>query len=250
MPERDNRKEVKHLIRMSLFLMLLLVGLILALARFQSFKVIGNEHYTDEELVQMIFSDPWDTNSFYQFVKERTQPHKPLPFVERYVLHWESPLSMEIIVYEKNVIGYVNYMSSNMYFDKDGIVVESTGERLEGIPEISGLEFGSIVLFKPLPVGNEEVFHDILNLTGALSQYGVACDTISYDSLLNAELRIGDITVELGQNKNMEMKISTLADILPKLSGRKGSLDLSTYIEDRERESYIFKESKESNARK
>ena len=38
----------------------------------------------------------------------------------------------------------------------------------------------------------------------------------------------------------MEMKISTLNDILPKLAGRKGTLDLSTYVEHPDREEYIF----------
>lgn len=40
----------------------------------------------------------------------------------------------------------------------------------------------------------------------------------------------------------MEMKISTLNDILPKLSGKKGTLDLSDYSENMEKETYIFKE--------
>lgn len=243
MPGHPKKNELRHVLRMAMLLILLLTGLILATARFRSFEVLGNAHYTKEELVEMIFSEPWDTNSFYQFVKEHTREHKQLPFVEKYELHWKGPLRMEIIVYEKKVIGYVDYMSSCMYFDKDGIVVESTGERLADVPEIDGLQFGSIVLFRPLPVENETVFNDILNLTGALSLHAIPCEHIHYDRLLNAELTVGELTVELGQNKNMEMKISTLADILPKLDGRKGSLDLSTYIEDRERESYIFKES-------
>lgn len=133
-------------------------------------------------------------------------------------------------------------MSSHMYFDKDGIVVESTGEQLSGIPKITGLSFGSIVLYQPLPVKNKAVFNDILNLTGALSSYQIQCDNIQYDDFLNATLRIGDLKVSLGQNENMEMKISTLNDILPKLAGRRGTLDLSTYTEHPDREEYIFRE--------
>ena len=238
--ERD--RQTKHLLRWGIVAILLMVALILASARFRKYRVLGNTRYTDAEVVNMIFSDPWDTNSFYQWIKEKTKPHKQLPFIEQYKLTWTSPLSVEIVIYEKNVVGYVNYMSSRMYFDKDGIIVESTEESLDGIPEITGLSFGSIVLYKELPVENKKVFNDILNLTGSLQSYQIACDEIAYDELLNATLKIGDITVTLGQNTDMEMKISTRNDILPKLSGKKGTLDLCDYSENMEKETYIFKE--------
>ncbi len=238
----EEREKLKKLLRMGILVIVLLVAVILASARFQRYKVIGNTHYTEDQVLQMVFSDAWDTNSFYQLVREHTKSHKTLPFVEKYELHWLSPLSIEVIVYEKNVVGYVDYMSSHMYFDKDGIVVESTGEQLSGIPKITGLSFGSIVLYQPLPVKNKAVFNDILNLTGALSGYQIQCDSIQYDDFLNATLRIGDLKVSLGQNENMEMKISTLNDILPKLAGRSGTLDLSTYTEHPDREEYIFRE--------
>lgn len=238
----EEREKLKKLLLMGILVIVLLVAVILASARFQRYKVIGNTHYTEDQVLQMVFSDAWDTNSFYQFVREHTKSHKTLPFVEKYELHWLSPLSIEVIVYEKNVVGYVDYMSSHMYFDKDGIVVESTREQLSGIPKITGLSFGSIVLYQPLPVKNKAVFNDILNLTGALSGYQIQCDSIQYDDFLNATLRIGDLKVSLGQNENMEMKISTLNDILPKLAGRNGTLDLSTYTEHPDREEYIFRE--------
>ena len=72
--------------------------------------------------------------------------------MQRYDIDFDGPFAVSITVYEKNVVGYVDYMSSHMYFDKDGIIVESTGNRLEGIPRISGLSFGSIVLYRELPV--------------------------------------------------------------------------------------------------
>ena len=37
--------------------------------------------------------------------------------------------AMEVIIYEKNMVGYVQYMSSNFYFDGDGVVVESTRKK-------------------------------------------------------------------------------------------------------------------------
>lgn len=230
------------MLRWGTVIIVLMLAIILAGARIQNVTVRGNTRYTKEEVIHMLFGGRWGANSFYQFVLDKTKPHKTIPFIQRYDLQWDGPFNVEVIMYEKNIVGYVDYMSSHMYFDKDGIVVESTGTQLEGIPKIMGLSFGSIVLYKELPVRNDKVFNDILNLTGALSEHGIQCDEIEYDDLLNATLRIGKIAVTLGTNANMEMKISTLNDILPKIAGMEGVLDLSPYAENNDHESYIFKE--------
>ena len=49
-------------------------------------------------------------------------------------------------------MGYVAYMGANFYFDKDGVVVESSSEETEGIPCISGLKFDSLALYQKLSV--------------------------------------------------------------------------------------------------
>lgn len=237
-------KNEKHFILWGIILVFLLAAIVLATLRIQNFTVLGNTRYNSEEIVDLIFSDTWDTNSFYCFCKDKTKEHKQLPFIQRYDIDWEGPTSVVITVYEKNVVGYVDYMSSHMYFDKDGIVVESTSENLEGIPLITGLSFGSIVLYKELPVQNSQVFRDILNLTGALDENNISCDKISYDNLLNATLYIGDLEVIMGGNANMEMKVFTLRDILPKIQGMKGELNLSNYSEGSDHENYIFKTKK------
>ena len=239
----EHERKAKHMILGGFVIIILLVAVILASARIKTIKVIGNNRYTSEEMVSKVFSDRWDTNAFYCFWKDKTKPHKQIPFVQRYDINWEGPLAVSITVYEKNIVGYVDYMSSHMYFDKDGIVVESTTENLEGIPRIMGLTFGSIVLYKELPVQNMHVFNDILNLTGSLSDNEIKCDEIAYDDLLNATLKMGDIQVYLGSNKDMEMKIYTLKDILPNLEGLKGTLNLSDYNESTDHESYIFRSS-------
>lgn len=205
---------------------------------------MGNRQYSSEELEKLIFSEDLDYNSAYAFVKDKWKPHKTLPFVDRYELHWKNPFSLDIIVYEKNIVGYVEYMSGNLYFDGDGIVVESTKKKLPGIPKITGLKFSKVSLYKTLPVEDKAVFRDILNLSASLKAENLECDHIDYDALSNATLYMGDIKVLLGNNEDMEQKLSSLKDILPALSGRKGTLDLTKYRGRKEKEAYVFREEK------
>ena len=141
------------------------------------------------------------------------------------------------------MVGYVQYMSSNFYFDGDGVVVESTRKKAPGIPEVKGLKFSSVSLYKTLPVENKGVFQDILNLSASLQQEKISCDYIEYNGT-QAIIHVGDIRVLLGGNEDMEQKVMSLKDILPALSGRKGTLDLSEFKGRKEKEAYIFRENK------
>ena len=226
------------------FLLFFLLILLLISTRVNKITFLGNRQYSNKELEKLIFSEDLDYNSAYAFVKDKWKPHKTLPFVDRYELHWKNPFSLDIIVYEKNIVGYVEYMSGNLYFDGDGIVVESTKKKLPGIPKITGLKFSKVSLYKTLPVEDKAVFRDILNLSASLKAENLECDHIDYDAMSNATLYMGDIKVLLGNNEDMEQKLSSLKDILPALSGRKGTLDLTKYRGRKEKEAYVFREEK------
>ncbi len=194
--------------------------------------VTGNSRYTEEEIVDMLFQKDLDWNSVYAFLREKTQEHISIPFVEDYQLDFASPFKVEVIVHEKSVVGYVSYMESYMYFDKDGIVVESTDEALPGIPEVTGLQFGEIVLHRPLPVEDSRVFEEILNLTQLLSLRKLQVDAIRYNSKGEADLYINHVEVVLGDSSQMDGKISLLANMMPQIEGLEGTLYLDNYDEN------------------
>ncbi|MBS6643308.1 MAG: FtsQ-type POTRA domain-containing protein [Clostridiaceae bacterium] len=210
---------------------LLTAGIMVLSVNIKTVTVSGNKQYTDEEIVELVLHDQWDWNTFFCYLRDKFQPHKQIPFVEDYKIVFQGLNQVEIIVYEKSVVGYVSYMSSYMYFDKDGIIVESTGTKLDGIPWITGLKFGHIVLHQPLPVENQKIFEEILNLTQVLTMYEIAVDKIQYDSHGQATLHIGEIAVVLGDNSEISGKIATLRDQLPVLEGKAGTLYLDTYDE-------------------
>lgn len=121
-------------------LLLILIGLFSL--QIKTVTVTGNVRYTQEQITEMLFPDKVSRNPVVCYLKDHFQEHVEIPFVQDYKIEFQGLNKVEIIVYEKSVVGYVSYMSSCMYFDKDGIVVESTSKTLPGIPEITGLKFG------------------------------------------------------------------------------------------------------------
>ncbi len=239
--QRRRRRHIIEIIVGVIVGIILLILILLFAVRITDIEVSGNKRYTEDQIIDLIFDGKWSRNSAYCYYENRFKEHKTIPFIEEYKIEFKSPTKVEVVVFEKSVVGYVSYMSSYVYFDKDGIIVESSGEQLEGVPWITGLEFGHIVLNQPLPVDDPDIFESILNLTQILSINDVAVDKINYTSFGEAQLYIGDIVVELGSEDDLNGKISELADILPELEGLSGTLYLDTYDESNTNPTYTFK---------
>lgn len=240
-----NAKKIIIAAVVAVFLIVIAVGLFL---KIEDITITGNEWYTSEEIEEKIFDkNRFSRNTVYQLISQMTDKKEEIPFVEDYKIVFNSPKSVETIIYEKSIVGYVKYMGNYMYFDKDGIVVDSSDKPLEGIPEITGLKFGSIVLYKKLPVEDEKIFEDILNLTQILQTYGIRCDRIDYSGLREATLYLGDIKVVLGSG-DLTGKIAELSDMLPEIRTKMaeqgiqgGTLYLDSYDENAGNAAYSFK---------
>ena len=214
------------LVLVSVILLFAILGVSLSVSKV---TVTGNKSYTAEQIEQLVFPTRMSRNCVACLVREMMGKKRDIPFVQDYKISFTGPAEVEVIVYEKSIVGYVSYMSSRMYFDKDGIIVESANQRLPGIPEITGLHFGQIVLYRELPVENRRIFSMILNLTQTLSTFEIPVDVIRYDKDLNATLNIGTVSVLLGGANDMNGKLSELSNILPRIKDLDGTLDLSDY---------------------
>ncbi|HIZ79034.1 MAG TPA: FtsQ-type POTRA domain-containing protein [Candidatus Lachnoclostridium stercorigallinarum] len=221
-----------------IFLLLIAVGFSV---RITEVTVTGNSRCSSEEITRILFPTAKERNLVYCYLNDRLGDHKKIPYVEDYDLEFVSPTHVEVIVYEKSIVGYLRYMSSYMYFDKDGIIVDSTNEKLEGVPEVTGLEFGHIALYAPLPVEDSQVFDEILSLTQALYDYEIQVDEIHFGARNQVTLKIGEIDVELGSSDSINGKVAVLHDTLPVLEGQAGTLYLDSYDEANTSRTYTFK---------
>ena len=130
-------------------------------------------------------------------------------------------------------------MGCNMYFDKDGMVVESSTESYEKVPEIIGLKFNSIVLGSKLDVGDDEIFRQILDLTQSFDKYKLGVSKVYFDASDNIILYVDEVKVYLGRSDDYTDKLFELKQMESKFSGLKGTLYMQDYTKDSN--SVIFK---------
>lgn len=197
-------------------------------------KVEGNEHYTDEQIKDMVLDGKYGNSTLYLYLKYRNKEVKNIPFIETMEVELESADTIRIHVYEKSIAGYVEFLGRYLYFDKDGIVVESSTEQITGIPYVTGLNFDHVVLHEKLPIADEEIFHYILNITQLLTKYGISTDRIYFDSVYDTTLYFGDVKIYLGNSSNIDEKINKLQYLLPELAGMSGTLHMENYQSDTE----------------
>lgn len=227
---------MKGIHKFLLFLcVIMLIGFIIYLGysiKITDISYEGNSRYTEEELNLLLFDEAYSMNPFYLFFHIKRGNQKKIPFIETYDIEFVSWNKIKVNVYEKGMVGYVEYKGYYMYFDKDGIVVESSKEILDHIAMITGLTFNHIVLYEKLPVEKEKVFDLILNLTQMILKHQIPVDEIHFSTSLEITLYIEDIKINLGGDSYLNEKIGKVKDLLPNIEGLSGTIYMEEFVED------------------
>ncbi len=225
---------IKLLIVLVIFLGLATWVLYVAATHFKITQISfeGTDRYTEDELKEYIFGQNEYVNSLklgydlkHDYVKVS------IPFIETYDVNIEYPDKVHVILYEKSIVAYIIYKGNYMYFDKDGIVVETSNRQDMSVPLIDGLEFDSVVLYSLLPVADEGVFNTILDLSQNLQKYDLAVDKIHFNNDLSIVLYIGDVRVNFGFGERLGEKLHELKQLEPQLAGLSGVLNMENYTE-------------------
>ena len=122
-------------------------------------------------------------------------------------------------MYEKSVAGCIEYMESYIYFDKDGIVLETSKDRFDGVPYIKGLTV-------------QKKFDMILNITQLVEKYDLDIQGIEFKADGEVVLRHDNIEIEVGDGSNLAIQMMNLGNILKEVEGKSGVLYMKEYSND------------------
>ena len=236
MNRMKSRNSNNVLVRISkrLILILIILGIpsILFISTFyiKKIEVVGTRRYTSEQIISELLLTKLDRNSLYLYLKHQYFMDVRLPFVEKIDVKMIDTHTVTVYVYEKMVAGCVEFMGEYMYFDKDGIIVESSSKRLSDIPVIKGLKFDKIMLSEKLEVQKDELFDVIINLTQLIRKYELNVERITFSSDYKVTLDCGDIRVLLGKQSTYDEALSELKNILAEAKGMEITLDMRNYV--------------------
>lgn len=219
----------------------------LLLFHVQTMEISGNQYVESSSIAKSIQSDKYASNSLYIMAKNALGEIKYPKSVESAKIYMKSPWSIKVVIKEKKAIGCTLIRDEYILFDEEGIVLGTSPIQPEGILFAEGIQAEKVKMNEKLPVKEDRVFRNIVDLSDALSQYSMKPDRLVCNGA-NLTVYMGGICVELGSG-DMELKVNQLPEILSKLEGKKGTLDLRHYNEMTEiisfKEGELPKEGKE-----
>ena len=131
-----------HKVLILLTLVVLLVLFVFFGMKITTVHVEGTRMYSADEIKQSVFSRKYADNEFFFWIYQKMYGINTLPFVEEIDVSYDSLNTITLHVYDKKISGCIEYMGQYIYFDKDGIVLQSMKEKKESIFRADRLRAG------------------------------------------------------------------------------------------------------------
>lgn len=188
-------------------------------------EVIGNDHYTEDELKEKILKGSMTSNAILAPLFYSKNAAEELPYIESFNVRRSGRSKLIISVKEKSVVGCIPYLDSYVYFDSNGYFVEGSKTRDTKVAFFDGIQPKKVVMEEKLPI-KETVLNTAVTLSTIFAKNDMVPDHIMFDDSYEISLLYGDITVQLGKDEYLEDKMTRAIAILPQLEGQKGILHM------------------------
>ena len=192
--------------------------------------VRGNSYYTSQEIAEQVIRDDSILyhNSVFLMLRYMLPGTPPIPFEEKVSVRLLGPETVVIDVQDKEMAGYIPYAGRNLYFDADGIVKESSPLTVRGVTYVKGLDVSEANFGERIKSEDEGVLELLLTALGTIRKYEISADSILIDSSGSITLYFDEIKIMIGRT-DYELKISKIAQIMPYMTGRSGTIDMVNY---------------------
>lgn len=224
----------------SVLIVMFLINILLKV-KIKNIDIIGNDRVSDAQILTSIFENESDRSSIVFYIKNKFKKKKSIKTISSYDVEWVTPFSIIIRVKENKAIAFMKRDLKNVYFDKDGVILEVTEERKPDIVEVIGVSFGNYVKGEKIDISDKKILKAILNITSFLHEHELKAELIEIKQNASIRVYLDNIIADMGNIDNMEVKLLRLNDIYPKISHLSGTLDLSNARENMLDEQYIFK---------
>lgn len=194
-------------------------------------EVVESTHYSKEKIEEMVLTGPMASNSVLAPLLYSKDNVEGIPFVEKFDVTQVNRNTIAVSVKEMEAVGCIPYLDCYVYFDREGMMIESSVERDEKIPYFDGISVDYVVKGEVLPIKGKTVLNTAVSLARIFEKNESIPDHIIFDENYQITLQYGDIQVELGQDQYLEEKMEKVIAILPLIQGKKGILHLENISE-------------------
>jgi len=151
--------------------------------------------------------------------KDRLEAFDDIPFIRDYDITFEEG-KMNIQVYEKALVASFYYMGQYVFFDKDGVILETASNSVAEIPCIEGVDFLNFSMNSKIQLKNDEQIKMILDIAELIKHYSLNAQTVKFDNNLEVTLCCDGVNVLLGKKEMYDQQIASVSEVLEQIKGK------------------------------
>lgn len=230
---KKQKKRKKKSIYSLIFLLLMTISCILLLTApgfaIQKVSIEGNERFTDQE-IEEILGIKNQKNMFYFLLRNKFYNDDELnPYIEDLKVEIKFPNAIDVVVKEREVVGYVPYLGTYLCIDKFGRVIDTSIFLHEDVPIIMGLDFKGFTMNEILNVENESTFTEMVNIVAYLVKYEALGNIIKLDmtNLEHVVMYTRNIEIRMGRTEDIHQKVNIMVQALKEVANLRGILTIS-----------------------
>lgn len=200
--------------------------------RVKRVTIEGNTYYSQTDMAERFQTNILEKNILSFWLLDKCSLTPELPFVREYEVSYPNINEIHIKLYEKTIVAGIAYSNQYIYFDKDGMVLQSSEKPVDNIPLFEAKKLTTFTLYEKVQMEDEGLLGQILNLANLFQHYQINWDKVQFDEGDNAILTIGKIQVLLGKKDNYDEDISALSSVLEnnsKKENQEGTFDLRNH---------------------
>ena len=201
----------------------------------EDIEVKGLSTYSEEEVLSRVKGEHYVGNTLVMIVLNKLTGNTYLPFIEKITMSYQDPHILKIKVKERMRAGVFEYMNRNVYFDSEGIALESRNMLFEGVPVVTGVKFNKLVLGEKIPVDGN-YFNTIVLITKKIAAYQLDISRIHFEDEDDIYLVSGKYQIHIGSSQYLSGKMSKISGILESVSKKKksGTIDMHLYTDEKD----------------
>ncbi|HHW67334.1 MAG: cell division protein FtsQ [Epulopiscium sp.] len=181
----------------------------------QKIEIRGNEHYSEEQILEKI-NFHLNQNIFLFQQKKAEKLLCKDPYIESASIEVKWPNHVRIQIDERKVVGYVPYVGTYLYIDKDGRVLETSPTYKDHLPIVQGLEFDHFEIGEIIPVKNKSSLNIVAVMAQMMLKYDLLEDIIKIDvsDPTDTHVYVKKLDVSMGNIEEFDKKIQWMIQIM------------------------------------
>ena len=206
--------------------------------RVSDIEVIGNSHYSDQEIINAIEIEQGDNLFFFDRFAAVSRVFAKLPYIEEVAVTRHLPNHVIIEVKESQAVAYIKLGAELWTIDHNCKILGQAAEgEEESLIAILGFKPGTLFIDEELTSedGKKEPVEYVSAILNQIQDRGLAQSTQKVDMTDLDDVEIYNsnrLIFKIGSNVNTEHKFGMILDALSKLkNGDNGILDVSNGTE-------------------